>query len=53
MYKKEIKIVYNGPWIIEMYDNGFKLNKEEADELYDFIICELNTSQYPGDDDND
>ena len=45
----KITIVSNGPWITEMYDETGKLDKEDADDLWMYIISNLNTTQYPED----
>lgn len=47
-----IRIVSNGPWIIEMYDEVGKLCKEDADDLWGYMISNLNTTQYPEDEED-
>lgn len=49
----KITIVSQGPWIVEMYNEGEKLCKEDADNLWDYMISSLNTTQYPEDDEEE
>ena len=45
----KITIVSEGPWIVEMYDEVGKLCKEDADALWGYMMSNLNTTQYPED----
>lgn len=48
-----ITIVSKGPWIVEMYDEVGRLCKEDADALWGHMISNLNTTQYPEDDEEE
>jgi len=42
----KIEIVSEGPWIVKMYKDGEELDYEKAIEMYNYIVTELNTTQY-------
>lgn len=45
----EIKLKLDGPWIVELWEDGELLNKEDADDIWGWILDWANTSQYPED----
>ena len=45
----KITIISDGPWIVEMRDEIGKLDKEDANALWEYMITSLNTTQYPED----
>lgn len=45
----EIKLKLDGPWIIELWEDGELLNKEDADNVWGWILDCANTTQYPED----
>ena len=49
----KIEIVTDGPWIIQMKEDGDILSKEEANILFDWILTSVNTTQYPEDEEED
>ena len=45
----DIRILSDGPWIYAIYEGDDKLNKKEAQELFDYMLNWMNTTQYPED----
>ena len=45
----EIKLKLDGPWIVELWEDGELLNKEDADDVWSWILNWANTCQYPED----
>lgn len=48
----DIRILSDGPWIYAMYEGDDRLNKEEAQELLDYIFSWMNVTQYPEDEED-
>ena len=49
----EYKIITDGNDIIAIEENGELLSKEEADQIWVWMMTYCNTCQYPGDGEND
>lgn len=45
----EIKLKLDGPWIVELWKDDELLNKEDADDVWSWILNWANTCQYPED----
>ena len=49
----DIRILSDGPWIYAIYEGDDRLNKKEADELFEYILNWMNTTQYPEEEDEE
>lgn len=48
----DIRILSDGPWIYAIYEGDDRLNKKEAQELFDYMLNWMNTTQYPEDEED-
>lgn len=48
----DIRILSDGPWIYAIYEGDDRLSKKEAQELFDYMLSWMNTTQYPEDEED-
>lgn len=48
----DIRILSDGPWIYAIYEGDDRLNKKEAQELFDYMLNWMNTTQYQEDEED-